>query len=189
MLEYLTERESLWDYLARCGKPVVLYGMGDGALKIMEACSLYHIKISAIFASDEYVRGHSFQGYPVLRLSEVEALYDDFVILLAFAVNYEPMLTRIHQIARRHELLVPDVPVTGGGLFTPDYVHANARQIDQVYHLWEDDRSRQIYADLLNFKVSGKLEYLDRTVSPRRGGFFQNFKAGLSGGLSGHWRL
>ncbi len=165
MLEFIKERQSIWDWLAGCGKPVVLYGMGDGALKIMAACQKYGIAVEGIFASDGFVRGHQFQGYPVLTLGQMEAKLKDFVVLLAFAVHDAPTIDWIHQIAQRHTLLVPDVPVVGEGLFTLEYLYANQDKVQRVYEMWEDDRSRQIYADLLNFKVSGKLEYLDRTVS------------------------
>ena len=32
------ETQPLWEYLRTVQKPVVLYGMGDGALKILAVC-------------------------------------------------------------------------------------------------------------------------------------------------------
>ena len=80
VLHFLKENISLWNYLQTATKPIVIYGMGDGAIKIMNACESYGIKISAMFASDEYVRGHSFMGFVVHKLSEIEQMYDDFII-------------------------------------------------------------------------------------------------------------
>ena len=68
--------ESVWKRLKRETRPIILYGMGDGALKIMSVCRSHGIKISGIFASDEFVRGHSFEGFKVKKLSEIEEEYE-----------------------------------------------------------------------------------------------------------------
>ena len=58
MLEFVTEKQTVWEYLSRTEKPILLYGMGDGADKILRVFSDYGIVCSGIFASDEFVRGH-----------------------------------------------------------------------------------------------------------------------------------
>ena len=81
------ETQPLWEYLRTVQKPVVLYGMGDGALKILAVCRHYGIPVAGIFASDEFVRGHSFEGYPVESLGAIEERLGDFIILLCFGVD------------------------------------------------------------------------------------------------------
>ena len=71
-MELLENTQSVWERLKTCGKPVVLYGMGDGADKILNVFNEKDIQCSGIFASDEFVRGHSFKGYKVRKLSELE---------------------------------------------------------------------------------------------------------------------
>ncbi|MDE6751522.1 MAG: FkbM family methyltransferase, partial [Eubacterium sp.] len=72
----------VWNYLADSGKPIVIYGMGNGAEKIISVLKEYGAEIDDIFASDEFVRGHSFLGHKVLKYSEVCEKYDDFNIVL-----------------------------------------------------------------------------------------------------------
>ena len=160
MLSFIKETTNVWDYLKNDGRPIVMYGMGDGALKIMRVFEQYGIKISEFFASDEFVRGHSFMGYKVKRLSEIEEEYDDFIVVMAFAIFDEPMTRRIKEIAKRHTLLAPDVPVAGDNLFTYEYALSNAHKINNVYESLADDWSRKVYADIINFKISGKISYL-----------------------------
>jgi len=164
---FVSEKQSVWDYLKNTDKPVMLYGMGDGALKIMSVFGDYDIKIKEIFASDEFVRGHSFEGYKVKRYSEICESYSDFIIVLAFAVFRDDLTAKIYDMAQRHEVLAPDVPVAGGGLFTPDYLQQNQIQFERVYNLLADDMSRQVLADVLNFKISGKIEYLRKVTTPK----------------------
>ena len=61
MLEKIKE-QNVWETLKNDNKPVVLYGMGLGAEKIMDTLAQYGVEIADIFASDEFVRGHSFRG-------------------------------------------------------------------------------------------------------------------------------
>lgn len=167
MLDFITEKTDCWEFLKNTDLPVFIYGMGDGALKIMRVFEQYGIPLAGFFASDEFVRGHTFQGHLVHTLSQIEALIDDFVIVLAFAAGYQSLYERINEIAKRHTLFAPDVPVAGEGLFTYAYCLENAEKIQAVYDMLADEKSRHTYANVINFKISGKIEYLNNCTSPK----------------------
>ena len=135
MLSFITEKLTAWEKLKAETRPIFIYGMGDGAEKIMRVFQEKGIPFAGIFASDDFVRGHSFAGHKVRKLSEIEAAVDDFVIVLAFAAGYQSLVDKIVDISKRHTLLVPDVPVAGGGLFTYDYCLEHADEIETVYNL------------------------------------------------------
>ena len=162
MLEFITEKTSSWEFLKNTELPIFIYGMGDGAEKILKQFENFGIPTAGFFASDEFVRGHSFKGHLVHSLSQIEALIDDFVIVLAFGAGYESLYRRITDIAKKHILIAPDVPVVGGGLFTYEYCLENAQKLQKVYDLLADDLSKQTFADIVNFRISGRIEYLDR---------------------------
>ena len=159
MLERIKEK-NVWDTLKESGKPVILYGMGLGAEKIMSVLGEYGVNIDGIFASDEFVRGHSFKGYRVMKYSEVCEKYDDFNVVLCFASHLDGVIDNIKKINGEHTVFAPDVPVAGGGLFSREFIEENEEKFDFVYNRLEDDESRRVYLDILNFKVSGKIEYL-----------------------------
>ncbi|MCR5729775.1 MAG: FkbM family methyltransferase, partial [Ruminococcus sp.] len=167
MLSFITEKTNCWDKLKAEQRPIFIYGMGDGALKIMSAFREKGIVVSGIFASDDFVRGHSFEGYRVHKLSEIEEVVDDFVVVLAFAAGYQEIVDKIIDIASRHTLYVPDVPVVGRGLFTYEYCVENAEKIQQVYDSLADDYSRKVYANIINFKISGNIDYLSEVTTPK----------------------
>ena len=58
----LRNMSDLWTYLAQSNKPIVMYGMGNGADKILGVCESFNITVSDFFASDGFVRGQSFHG-------------------------------------------------------------------------------------------------------------------------------
>ena len=76
----------LWEYLSSTKKTVVMYGMGNGADKILAVCEKYGIEVCDFFASDGFVRGHAFHGKTVLSYSEIKEKYKDFIVLVSFAV-------------------------------------------------------------------------------------------------------
>lgn len=94
MIEKIKE-ENVWDFLKNDNKPIMIYGMGNGAEKIISTLDTYGVKVSEIFASDEFVRGHSFLGYKVLKYSDICEKYDDFNVVLAFATHLENVIENI----------------------------------------------------------------------------------------------
>lgn len=159
--------ESVWKRLKKETRPIILYGMGDGALKIMNVCRSHGIKISGIFASDEFVRGHSFEGFKVKKLSEIEEEFDDFVILLCFAAFLPDLLHKIYSIHKCHEVIAPDVPVFGEGLFDEEYFKAHMSELFKVYSMLADKTSKKVFQNVLNFKLSGKIDLLKEIETPK----------------------
>ena len=50
----ITSAVSLWEHLAVTSKPIIIYGMGDGAQKILDVCAEKNVKISGfIFSGTE----------------------------------------------------------------------------------------------------------------------------------------
>ena len=126
-MDFLSLEQSVWRRLQQETRPIALYGMGDGAEKIKSVLDEAGVPVADIMASDEFVRGHSFLGYRVKKLSEIEELYgDDFLILVCFGSQIPEVMEHIYSIAEKHELYAPNVPVTGGGLFTLDYAREHS---------------------------------------------------------------
>ena len=52
-MKFYQETQTVWERLAAETRPIALYGMGDGADKILRVFEQYGIRASAVFASDE----------------------------------------------------------------------------------------------------------------------------------------
>lgn len=152
--------KDIWQFLKDDGKPVVIYGMGNGAEKIISVLKEYDVPVSAIFASDEFVRGHSFLGFEVKKYSDVCKMFDDFNVVLAFASHIESVIENVKRINRQHKVFAPDVPVAGDGIFTRDYFEKNREKFEKVYSHLADDESKRVFENIINFKISGKIDYL-----------------------------
>ena len=157
----------LWEYLASTDKTVVMYGMGNGADKILAACSEKGIVVSDFFASDGFVRGHFFHGKRVLSWSETKEKYgaDRLIVLLSFGTSREDVLQTIQSVASEAELYAPDVPAFGDGLFDLAFARAHAKELQEAYVLLSDDESRRIFENVVKFKLTGRIGYLLDAVS------------------------
>ena len=159
----------LWHYLqtqAKIGRPILLYGMGNGADKIIAVCEKYHIPVADCFASDGFVRGHSFHGRRVLSFSEARETYGDrMIVLLSFASSRPEVLAFIEQVASVCELYAPDVPVCGDTLFDSAFYEAHREDFSAARALWADETSRQVYDSIIAYKLSGRIDILRRTES------------------------
>lgn len=150
----------VWDTLKNSDKPIVLYGMGNGADKILERFAAKGIPCAGVFASDGFVRGHSFHGMQVKTYAQIESEYDDFIVVLAFATQREEVLKHIFHIAETHMVLAPDVPVAGITLFSKAFYCLHEKEFEKAYSLLIDDASRDTYERIINFKISGDIHLL-----------------------------
>lgn len=164
MKRIYTEDDCLWQQLARERRPIFLYGTGNGADKILDVCIKFNIPIAGIFASDGFVRSRSFRGMPVQSLGDIEAANgEDFIVLLAFGTTLPSVWEKIEEVGRRHTLRIPEVPQFGGELFDFAYYEAHLPQLRETYHLLSDDFSRELFEDMIAFRLTGEPVYLAKT--------------------------
>ena len=157
----------LWQKLQETRKPILLYGMGNGADMIIKILESYSISYSDTFASDGFVRGHSFHGKRVLSFSEAKEKYGDFVIIVTFAVHDEPTMNFISQLSDSFELYAPTVSVVDGSPFDLDFFKENEDSFRKAYEMLSDEKSKSDYLDILRFKLSGDVKYLIKTHSEK----------------------
>ena len=150
----------LWKYLKDCKKPIVLYGMGNGADKIISVLESRGINISGVFASDGFVRDKYFHGFKIHNYLYFKEKYGEMAVLVCFGSNRPEVIENINRIASEQELYAPDVPVYGDGLFDTEYVNKNKLRIEKIYSLLADDISRLTFESVIKYRLSGDIKYL-----------------------------
>lgn len=156
----------VWTILAQAAKPIVLYGMGNGADKILSVFSSKGIEAAGVFASDGFARGNDFRGFKVESYSQVCERLGDFIVVMSFASSRPEVLENVRRIACERELYIPDVPVTGGGLFDTDFVRAHANELRAAYGLLADERSREVFELCVEAKLTGRLDPMLASADP-----------------------
>lgn len=152
----------IWDEIIGSEYPVTVYGMGNGADKLFQRIGEENAKnkIKEVFASDGFVRGHSYRGYKVKTLSDVKNEYSDFLILLSFASNRSEVIDLIKKINSENKMLIPDMPVTGEEYFDKAFYNSNYREIKKAYDSLADEKSKKAFSSIVNYKLTGKADFL-----------------------------
>ncbi len=166
-MRHAIENFTLWDYLKQQNKKIIVYGMGNGGLKLVDACNQHSIEIADFFASDNFARGQFFCGKRVKTFDEIKSEYNDFIILLAFGVDKQSEIERLFNISKKYEMYAPDLPLFGKKLFDLQYLNINYDKILKAYNMLEDAWSKKAFVDIINYKISGKIEYLINSTTPK----------------------
>ena len=151
----------MWEELRRESRPIVVYGMGNGADKLFDRLGEYGISPTDIFASDGFVRGHSFRGMRVKSFSEIKEAYPDFVILLSFASNREEVIEMLRELDGKYDMYVPDMPVADTSeYFDMHFFNGHYKEIVMAYESLSDEKSKKLFSLIIRYKLSGRMKYL-----------------------------
>ena len=169
MLDFITETKDVWQNMRSCGRPLVLYGMGNGADAILDRMAAKGLTVAALFASDEFVRGQSFRGFTVEHYADIKARLGDFAVVIAFASELPEVLARFKALAAKHIVFAPHLPLYAGSeAVDVAWLAKYATRLQNVYDNLADDESRRVFANVLNYKLSGKPQYLWQCETDRR---------------------
>ena len=148
--------------MRECAKTLVLYGMGNGADKILDWCEENQVKVQGVFASDEFVRGQQFRGFTVERYDALkERLGEELLVVIAFASERPEVLQRFAELDAEQEVVAPHLPLfEEEETVSSAWLQRHETELQAAYDLLADDRSREVFSATLNYKLSGKIKYL-----------------------------
>jgi len=164
-MEYsITRGECMWERLAASDAPIVLYGTGNGADKLIDALARIGRTPDGVFASDGFVRRRTFRDMPVLSRAEAHGQFGpDMTVLAAFGSALPDVMANMDALAAQYTFFIPELPLYGETLFDCDYFLAHRAEIDAAYALLSDDASRALYREMLDYRLRGDIAFLRRT--------------------------
>ena len=167
MFSYLLETKSSWEKLKSSPEPIAVYGTGDGADKVFAEFERLGITPRFVVASDTFARERTFHGYRVLPISELEKTVPDFTVALAFASPRDEVITNIKTLSKRHNVIMPSVPVYGNDVFNKEYLKTHSEEINNAYSLLADEKSKEVFRSIMEFQITGNLEVLFNCETPK----------------------
>ena len=168
MFSELMNAESSWEKLKNSPMPVVVYGTGNGADRVFDELERLKIKVSAVAASDGFVRRRSFRGFEVKSISALENEFGDFTVALAFASPLPPVIENIKTLSTRHSVIMPSVPVYGDNIFNKDFLKNHLSRIENAYNLLADEKSKFVFENIIKFQITGDLSYTFNCESDKK---------------------
>lgn len=163
MLDFMSEKKSSWEKIKDSGLPVVVYGMGNGADKVINEFIRLGISVKGVTASDDFVRGQTFRGYKVTKLSDFDG---EFIVAVAFASCIPEVMNHIFSLQNKYRVIVPCVPVFGDEIFNREFIENNKDNLISSYDLFEDE-SKKIFAGCVDFIFGGELDKLKEITNDK----------------------
>lgn len=160
MIDVLLKEKSVWEKLMESNSPLILYGMGNGADRVLEEFKRLNIAISGVMASDDFVRGQKFHNYTVKTFQEIKSEFNDFTILITFGTNRPDIMEKIKVLNENYRVLIPSVPVAGECIFNRSYLMRNGSELEEAYKMMADEKSRDTFKNMCYFEYTGELKYL-----------------------------
>ena len=159
---HLHDLPDLWERLQSTQKNIVLYGMGNGADKILDVCAQKSITVRDIFANEDFVRGQEFHGMRVKTWEEIKTTYgsENVIVLLAFGTARQEVIEQILRVASETELYAPDLPVFGEGLFDKEFAASHLPELERTRAMFGDLESLRIFDAIVEYKITGNLRLL-----------------------------
>ena len=157
MFKELLKTESSWEFLQSTTLPIAVYGTGNGADKVFDEFEKLGIKVSAVVASDGFVRKRTFRGFEVKSVSQAEKELGEFVTALCFASPLTSVIDSIKELSKRHKVIMPSVPVYGENIFNKEFLKANLNEIENAYNLLADEKSKEVFESIIRFQITGDL--------------------------------
>lgn len=160
MLNFKIDDLSVWEKLQNTTEPIIMYGTGNGADKVVDIFENLGINLSGITASSSFVRERFFRGFPVKPLEFFEEKYDKFTVVITFGTSIPDVMNNIFTIATKHRVLVPCVPVIGTEIFDRKFLNSHKDEINLAHSLLADKASKKVFEGYVNFQFGGRIEIL-----------------------------
>lgn len=160
MLNFRIDNLSVWEKLKKTNEPIIMYGTGNGADKVIDVLDYLNITLSGVTASSGFVRERFFRGFPVKPLEYFEEKYSVFTVIITFGTSIPEVMENIFNISKKHKVFVPCVPVIGKEIFDRKFLERHEEEINYAHSLLADDFSREIYEAYVNFQFGGDINLL-----------------------------
>jgi len=151
----------VWLNIKESSLPVVLYGIGDGADRILEECEKRSIRVCGVFTSSERVHKKIFHQYRLLPYEEAKRIWGRMTVIQAFGTHDEYTLNVIKRIASENDYYTPSLlKDEKGEVASYSYYKEHEKDIEEVESALSDEKSKKILSSIISFRISGRINYV-----------------------------
>lgn len=160
--------QDLWTYLKSVNKPIVLYGTGNGADKVIKRLEQDGVKISGVFSSAGFKKNKIYAGHTISDYITLKQKLGDMIILVCFGSHLSSVMENVKALDAENELYIPDVPVVGNEIFDLEFAKIHKKEICETYNLLADELSKTTFENIIMFKLTGRLKFLLKAETERQ---------------------
>lgn len=153
--------KDFWSAVKETDLPVVLYGTGDAAEKLLSLLENRGVRCCGCFASSGFVRSRTFHGYKVLSYEDARRIWGRMAVVMGFGTHDPDIIRDITEIAEENEFYCPCLLLDENGEpFNTEYYTRHIDDFTYFRNLLTDERSRDIYDAVIAFRITGDIRYI-----------------------------
>lgn len=150
-----------WGRIKETELPVILYGTGDAADKLLSLMGKRGVRISGVFASDSFVRRRTFHSFRVLSYADARRIFGRMCIVMGFGTHEKSVIEDIRKIASENEFYCPSLLIDeDGNPFDEEYYLSHLGDFNEFRETLSDERSREILDAVVRYRLSGEITNL-----------------------------
>lgn len=154
--------EDFWKFIGQTNRPIVLYGTGNAAERVIDLLENHGARVSGCMASEGFVRSRTFRNYRVLSFEDARHIFgDDMIVVLGFGSHDPAVLATIRDIASKCDFYAPDILLSAEGeVFDSNYYEKHQKDIEWAFSLLSDDQSRRVFSKEIEYRLTARIEPL-----------------------------
>lgn len=147
--------------LKRGGKNIVLFGAGLSGITILNYLRKNGVEPCAFCDNNQVKVGQKIQGLEVLSFSKLQRDFKDSVIVISCDAYREITDQLVHAAFRPTQIYFIDPRWVRRPEGEREYIENHLYDFEESYHLLEDQKSKDVFISLLNYKISHELKYIE----------------------------
>jgi len=158
--------------LQQTKKPVILFGAGIIGYYTVSFFKKIGIPIQCFCDNDVEKQKASYLGFPVIAFSDLCRCYPEACVIPTLA-NYTKVFDQISSSANSYEIIyLGTVDICDDTPTNEEFVKNHIRELENVYGLLEDDLSRSVLVNILNYKLTRNPDYA-KSVKSQQAIYFE----------------
>lgn len=162
--------EPVFDAIKASSAPVVLWGAGEIAWYVWAYLRQHGIEPECFCDNDPAKQGTVYIGLPVYSYGALREKYSarggKYCIVVATGIQYrEPVFSQLAGAREKNMVCHLRGYEVYGEKLTYRYFRENAAQFEKACSLLADERSRQVFVNVLNAKISGDFGLYKESLS------------------------
>lgn len=150
-----------WRSIKDTTLPVVLYGTGDAAERLLSLMEKRGVRINGVFASSGFVRSRTFHAFRVLSYEDARHIFGRMCVVMGFGTQDRRVIEDIKKIARENEFYCPSLLCDNNGVpFNEEYYLSHLCDYERFRNLLTDTKSREILDSLIRYRLTGDVTNL-----------------------------
>lgn len=162
----IKEEDLLWN-VTKSGTPIVFWGCGNSMYAVKESLAEKGLVPTAFCDNNKDIVGTYIENVPVLSYEQVKERYPDYIIILTVAINNAiPIMNQLREQNEKHPIYhIEHSFKVEDGFLEYSYLEEHIDEFEAIYQALQDEKSKDIFVQNINFKLSGNkmllLEYVD----------------------------